>query len=109
MPFAPRRVCEYVTTGRLYWQRAIVAAQSGGHRANFLTGAVTVSQAVVAEILSRVLREPEFGARLKADPERLLADLDLTEAERAAIVAGLRSSGGGAVLDPRPRIASRIV
>jgi len=68
-----------------------------------------VSQAVVAEILARVLREPEFGSRLKAEPERLLSEFDLTEAERAAIIAGLRSSGGGAVLDPRPRSASRIV
>jgi hypothetical protein len=68
-----------------------------------------VTQAAVAAILARVLREPEFGARLKAEPDRLLSDLDLTEAERAAILAGLRSGGGGAVLDPRPRSASRIV
>jgi hypothetical protein len=68
-----------------------------------------VTQAVVAEILARILREPEYGARLKADPDRLLAGLDLTESERAAIVAGLRGSGGGAVLDPRPRSAGRIV
>jgi hypothetical protein len=68
-----------------------------------------VSQAVVAQILARILREPEYGARLKADPDGLLAGLDLTDAEREAIVAGLRSSGGGAVLDPRPRSAGRIV
>lgn len=68
-----------------------------------------MTQAAVAEILARILREPEFGARLKADPERLLADLDLTDAERASILAGLRGSGGGAVLDPRPRSAGRIV
>jgi hypothetical protein len=68
-----------------------------------------VSQAAVAEILARVLREPEFAARLKADPAAILAELDLTDGERATILAGLRSSGGGAVLDPRPRSAARIV
>jgi hypothetical protein len=68
-----------------------------------------MSQAVVAEVLARVLREPEFGVRLKADPAPILAELDLTNAERDTILAGLRSSGGGAVLDPRPRSATRIV
>ena len=68
-----------------------------------------MSQTTVAEVLARVLRDPEFGARLKADPTSELASFDLTEAERATILAGLRSSGGGAVLDPRPRSATRIV
>ena len=68
-----------------------------------------MSQAAVAEVLARVLREPDFGARLKADPMPILAELDLTDAERETIMAGLRSSGGGAVLDPRPRSATRIV
>jgi hypothetical protein len=68
-----------------------------------------VSQAAVAEVLARVLREPEFGARLKADPMTILADLDLSDAEREIILAGLSRSGGGAVLDPRPRSATRIV
>ena len=68
-----------------------------------------MSQAVVAEVLARVLREPEFGVRLKADPTTQLAGLDLTDAERDMILAGLRSAGGGAVLDPRPRSATRIV
>ncbi len=68
-----------------------------------------MSQAVVAEVLARVLREPEFAVRLKADPTAQLAGLDLTDAERDMILAGLRSSGGGAVLDPRPRSATRIV
>ena len=68
-----------------------------------------MSQAAVAEILARVLREPEFAARLKADPTTVLAGLDITDAERDTILAGLRSSGGGAVLDPRPRSATRIV
>jgi hypothetical protein len=73
------------------------------------SGRGSVSQAVVAEVLARVFRDPEFGARLKADPTTELADLDLTDAERDKILAGLRSSGGGAVLDPRPRSATRIV
>jgi len=68
-----------------------------------------VSQAAVAEVLARALREPEFAGRLKADPLGVLAGFDLTDAERETILAGLRSSGGGAVLDPRPRSASRIV
>ena len=68
-----------------------------------------MSQVTVAEILARCLRDPAFSAKLKADPETVLADLDLTDAERATILAGLRSSGGGQSLDQRPRIAGRIV
>ena len=68
-----------------------------------------MSQVTVAEVLARCLREPAFSARLKADPETVLAELDLTDAERATILAGLRSSGGGQSLDQRPRIAGRIV
>jgi len=68
-----------------------------------------VSQVTVAEILARCLREPAFAARLKAEPELLLADLDLTDAERSTILAGLRASGGGQSLDQRPRTAGRIV
>ena len=82
--------------------RHILSAHPAGQGA-------AVSQAAVAEVLGRILREPEFGARLKADPTTVLAGLDLTDAERELILAGLRSSGGGAVLDPRPRSATRIV
>ena len=52
-----------------------------------------MTQAAVAEILGRILREPEFGARLKADPDTELAGLDLTDAERASILAGLAGLG----------------
>ena len=68
-----------------------------------------MSQAVVAEILGKMFREPEFAARLKAEPGKTLAAFDLTDAERSIILDGLRKSGGGAVLDPRPRSAGRIV
>jgi hypothetical protein len=68
-----------------------------------------VSQVTVAEILARCLRDPAFAAHLKADAENVLAELDLTDAERATILAGLRTSGGGQRLDQRPRIAGRIV
>jgi hypothetical protein len=68
-----------------------------------------VSEATVGEVLARVLRDRAFAARLATDAETVLADLDLTDAERAAIVAGLRSTGGGATLSQRPRIAGRIV
>ena len=68
-----------------------------------------MSQAAVAEILALCLRDPAFSARLKADAEAVLADRDLTDDERASIVAGLRASGGGQSLDQRPRIAGRIV
>ena len=68
-----------------------------------------MSHEAVAEILAQVLRDHEFAARLKADPTTVLADADLTDGERDTILAGLRSSGGGAVLDPRPRSAARIV
>ena len=68
-----------------------------------------MSQAAVAEILARCLRDRAYAARLKADPDVELANCDLTDAERATIVAGLRGSGGGQRLDRRPRIAGRIV
>lgn len=68
-----------------------------------------MSQVTVAEILARCLRDSSFAAGLKADPEHVLADLDLTDAERATILAGLRASGGGQRLDQRPRTAGRIV
>jgi hypothetical protein len=68
-----------------------------------------VSEAAVSEILGRVLRERVFAAQLKADPDRVLAEYDLTDVERTAIVAGLRGTGGGAPLAQRPRAAGRIV
>ena len=68
-----------------------------------------MSQVTVAEILARCLRDTRFAASLKADPEAVLAELDLTDAERATIMAGLRASGGGQRLDQRPRTAGRIV
>jgi hypothetical protein len=68
-----------------------------------------VSQVTVAEVLARCLRDRAFAARLKAEPDAVLAELDLTDTERATILAGLRASGGGQSLDQRPRIAGRIV
>jgi hypothetical protein len=68
-----------------------------------------VSEAAVGEILARVLRDRTFATRLTNDAATILAEHDLTDAERAAIIAGLRSTGGGAPLDQRPRIAGRIV
>ena len=68
-----------------------------------------MSQVTVAEVLARCLRDRAFAATLKADPETVLAGLDLTDAERAMILAGLRASGGGQSLDQRPRTAGRIV
>jgi hypothetical protein len=68
-----------------------------------------VSEAAVGEVLARVLRDRTFAARLATDAATVLAELDLTEAERTAIIAGLRSTGGGATLAQRPRVAGRIV
>ena len=68
-----------------------------------------MSNAAVGEILGRVLRESVFASRLKAEPDRILSEYDLTEAERMAIVAGLHGMGGGAPLAQRPRMAGRIV
>jgi hypothetical protein len=56
-----------------------------------------------------MLRDRAFASQLKAAPEETLAGLDLTDAERATILAGLRASGGGALLTQRPRVAGRIV
>ena len=36
----------------------------------------------------RVLHDPEFRELLRRDPETALAELDLTESERGALVAG---------------------
>jgi hypothetical protein len=74
-----------------------------------IMGSPEVSEVTVAEILARCLRDSAFAARLRADAEHELAALDLTDAERATILAGLRGSGGGQRLDQRPRIAGRIV
>jgi hypothetical protein len=68
-----------------------------------------VSQSAVGEILARCLRDRVFAAQLKADPDAVLAAYDLSDTERAAIVAGLHGHGGGASLDQRPRMAGRIV
>ena len=68
-----------------------------------------VSQAAVGEILALTLRDRAFAARLKANPDTVLAEVELTDDERASIVAGLRGHGGGAQLDQRPRMAGRIV
>lgn len=68
-----------------------------------------MSEAAVGEILGRVLRDSLFAARLKSDPDRILAEYELSDAERTAIVAGLRGTGGGAPLAQRPRAAGRIV
>lgn len=68
-----------------------------------------MSQSAVGEILARCLRDRTFAAQLKADPDAVLAGFDLSDAERAAIVAGLHGHGGGARLDQRPRMAGRIV
>lgn len=68
-----------------------------------------MSQAIVGEILARCLRDRAFAAQLTASPETVLSDFDLTDDERASIVAGLRGHGGGARLDQRPRMANRIV
>ena len=68
-----------------------------------------VSQAAVGEILARSLRDRSFADLLKADPEAVLIEFDLTDDERASIVAGLRGHGGGAQLEQRPRMAGRIV
>ena len=68
-----------------------------------------MSIAAVSEMLGRVLRDSAFAAQLKIDPDRAMAEYELTESERAAIVAGLRGTGGGAPLAQRPRAAGRIV
>jgi hypothetical protein len=68
-----------------------------------------VSQQVVSTILARALRDRRFAAQLKMAPDDVLAEFDLTDDERASIMAGLHTTGGGASLDQRPRIAGRIV
>jgi len=83
--------------------RSLTATSSTQARSN------QVSEAAVGEILGRVLRNRTFAVQLKADPDLVLDQYELTEDERAAIVAGLRGTGGGAPLARRPRAAGRIV
>ncbi|MFN8635907.1 MAG: hypothetical protein U0893_18815 [Chloroflexota bacterium] len=68
-----------------------------------------MSAAAVSTILAQTLRDRAFAMRLKAETERVLAEFDLTDDERATILAGLKASGGGAPLAQRPRVAGRIV
>ncbi len=72
-----------------------------------------MSAEVVADILGRALRERAFAALLRTEPERALAEYDLTAAERAAIVGagdgGPDAGEGPSPLDERPRNASRLV
>ncbi len=42
----------------------------------------------VNHLCREVLRDHSFRAAMKADPERALASLDLTDAERRALLAG---------------------
>lgn len=42
----------------------------------------------VNKLCRRALREPEFRAALQEDPAAVLDGLDLTEAERTALLAG---------------------
>ena len=46
-----------------------------------------MSRYAVNSLLYRLKKEPEFRARFAADAKAALADIDLTEAERAAFVA----------------------
>ena len=46
-----------------------------------------MSRYAVNSLLYRLKKEPEFRARFAADAKAALADVDLTEAERAAFVA----------------------
>lgn len=68
-----------------------------------------MSAAAVSTILTQTLRDRAFAIRLKAETERVLDEFDLTDDERATILAGLQAAGGGAPLAQRPRVAGRIV
>ena len=46
-----------------------------------------MSRYEVNSLLYLLKKDPEFRARFDADPRAALADADLTEAERAALVA----------------------
>jgi Aromatic-ring-opening dioxygenase LigAB, LigA subunit len=47
-----------------------------------------VSRYALNSLLFRLKKEPELRARLATDPALALADFDLTDAERAAVIAG---------------------
>lgn len=68
-----------------------------------------MSAEAVAEILGRALRERAFAELLRTEPDRALAEYDLTTAEWAAIVGGPDAGQGPSPLDERPRNASRLV
>src|SRR5687768_5956605 len=68
-----------------------------------------VSQAAVAEILALVLRDRTFAERLRTDPDGALGDFDLTEWEREAILLGAHQPSRTALLEERPRTATRLL
>ena len=73
------------------------------------SGRREASAEVVAEILGRVLRERAFAEPLRTEPDRALAEYDLTAAERAAIVGSPDAGQAPSPLDDRPRTATRLV
>ena len=68
-----------------------------------------MSEAAVAEILARALRDRAFAEQLRADPDGATGEYDLTDAERAAIREGSRDTSGSSPLEERPHLGDRLL
>ena len=68
-----------------------------------------MSEAAVAEILERALRDRVFAEQLASDPDVALAGYDLSEDERAAIRQGSAAAPTSAPLGDRPSMATRLI
>ena len=68
-----------------------------------------MSEAAVAEVLERALRDRAFADQLASNPGAALAGYDLTDQERAAIRLGSAEPPTSAPLEERPSMATRLV
>jgi hypothetical protein len=65
-----------------------IRSGSGYAVANIKTVGAAMSVFAVNYLCREVLRDHAFRAAMKADPAKALADLDLTDDERGALIAG---------------------
>ena len=68
-----------------------------------------MSEAAVAEVLERALRDRAFAEQLATDPGTALTGYDLSDEERAAIRQGSAEPPTSGTLEDRPSMATRLI
>ena len=68
-----------------------------------------MSEAAVAEVLGRALRDRAFAEQLASDPGAAPAGYELSDDERAAIRRGSAQPPTSAPLEDRPSMATRLI